>query len=246
MEVIDCRKIKLEQWRVNLVKKTEKRETAFLTSFWNSILERINETSKLIQSETIDLGTTVALLKSLLKFLSRVAFIRDFTIHFQFKLLTMSYHYCLYCRHHFEQFNDQANNFCSKPKDFEEKRARRLKRKADDSGEPAVALTGRDKFKIVTFYVIVDAIVADLSQRIQVYLEVDGRRSFLYRDSNSTKTTESIKSFVEFYSADVNNELFNDWIHWSSFFKTTSIIRNRYSKLSCSYSTKDAEYNDPL
>ena len=103
--------------------------------------------------------------------------------------------------------------------DFEEKRARPPKRKADDSGEPAIVMSGKDKFKIDTFYVIVDAIVADLSQRIQVYSEVDRRCSFLYGDSSSTKTTESIKSFVEFYSADVNNELFNEWIHWSSFLK---------------------------
>ena len=48
-------------------------------------------------------------------------------------------------RHNFEQYNDQANNFCSKTKDFEEKR--------------------------------------------------------------------------EFYTADVNNELFNEWIQWRSFLK---------------------------
>jgi hypothetical protein len=79
---------------VNLVKKLVKRETAFLTSFWSTILERINETSKLLQSETIDLGTAVALLKSLLVFLTSQ-------------------------RHNFEQYNDQANNFCIKTKDFE-------------------------------------------------------------------------------------------------------------------------------
>ena len=100
------------------------------------------------------------------------------------------------------------------------KRTRRPKRKADDSDEPAVVLTGKDKFKIDTFYVIIDAIVADLSQRIQAYSEIDRRCSFLYRDdSNSTETTESINSFVEFYTADVNNELFNEWIQWRSFLK---------------------------
>ena len=52
-------------------------------------------------------------------------------------------------KHNFEQYNDQANDFCSK--DFDEKRARRPKRKADDSDEPAVVLTGKDKFKIDTF-----------------------------------------------------------------------------------------------
>ena len=36
---------------------------------------------------------------------------------------------------------------------------------------------------------------------------------------NSTETTESINSFVEFYTADVNNELFNEWIQWRSFLK---------------------------
>jgi len=119
----------------------------------------------------------------------------------------------------FDQYNDQANTFCSETKDFEEKRARRPKRKADDSNEPAVVLAGKDKFRIDTFYVILDAIVADLSQRIQAYEEIARRCSFLYCDGNSTATTESIKSFVEFYSVDVNNELFNEWIQWRSFVK---------------------------
>lgn len=78
-------------------------------------------------------------------------------------------------------------------------------------------MTGKEKFKIDTFYVILDVIVADLSRRIKAYSEIDQRCSFLYCNNKSIKTTESIKSFVEFYSGDVNHELLNEWIQWRSF-----------------------------
>ena len=125
---------------MSLRNKMDKMETAFLTVFWNTILCRINETSKLLQTKTRDLCTAVALLKSLIEFLSSQ-------------------------RNTFDLHHQEATKFCSGT--FEEKRARRAKRRADDSNEAAVTLTGKSKFKIDTFYVIVDAVVADLTRRVE-------------------------------------------------------------------------------
>ena len=52
-----------------LVKKLNKFETAFITIFWNTVLIRVNETSKLLQSTSMELSAAVALLKSLSAFL---------------------------------------------------------------------------------------------------------------------------------------------------------------------------------
>lgn len=49
----------------SLVKALTKLETGFLTAFWSCILKRTNMTSKLLQSETASLGSSVSLLQSL-------------------------------------------------------------------------------------------------------------------------------------------------------------------------------------
>ena len=49
----------------SLIKALTKLETGFLTAFWSCILKRTNMTSKLLQSETASLGSSVSLLQSL-------------------------------------------------------------------------------------------------------------------------------------------------------------------------------------
>ena len=51
-----------------LLKKLNKFETAFMTILWNTIIIRVNETSKLLQSTSMELSSAVALLKSLSAF----------------------------------------------------------------------------------------------------------------------------------------------------------------------------------
>ena len=44
-------------------------ETVFMTVFWNALLKRIHESSQLLQSSTIEIGSAIATLKSLQGFL---------------------------------------------------------------------------------------------------------------------------------------------------------------------------------
>ena len=44
-------------------------ETGFLTELWNTILQRMNTTSKLLQSSTLDANTNAFLLHSLTDFI---------------------------------------------------------------------------------------------------------------------------------------------------------------------------------
>ena len=89
-------------------------------------------------------------------------------------------------------YNDQVNCFCSKITCFEEKRAVCPKCKADSSNKPVVVLTGKGKFKVDTFYVMIDAIVANLSQKINAYSDIDRGSSFLYCDINNPVTVKKI------------------------------------------------------
>ena len=52
----------------SIIKALAKLETGFLTAFWSCVLKRTNMTSKLLQSEKADLGSSVSLLQSLSEF----------------------------------------------------------------------------------------------------------------------------------------------------------------------------------
>ena len=56
----------------SITKALAKLETGFLTAFWSCILTRTNMTSKLLQSEKADLGSSVSLLQSLSEFVGKL------------------------------------------------------------------------------------------------------------------------------------------------------------------------------
>ncbi|XP_064419092.1 zinc finger MYM-type protein 1-like [Latimeria chalumnae] len=176
----------------SLVETMDRLETAFMTTFWSSILTRINKTSKLLQSETMDLSTAVALLKSLSEFVAVQ-------------------------RNNFEEYHKSAMSLTSTA-NFQLKRQRRPKHMADDSGEPAVVLTGEEKFKVKTFYVIVDSLISHLNRRIQAYSEIN-RFCFLTSNVDSNACKESLRNLIEFYSEDLNAEIFEEWVQWLSLLK---------------------------
>ena len=62
---------------------------------------------------------------------------------------------------------------------FKEVRLRRVKHVIGDPGEPEVVMSSEEKFRIETFYVIIDRIVTDLNNRIHAYSECDARFLFL-------------------------------------------------------------------
>jgi len=55
-----------------LCKKMEKLETIFLTILWNDILERVNKTSKILQSTDVDILVAMNLLTSLKTYLQEI------------------------------------------------------------------------------------------------------------------------------------------------------------------------------
>lgn len=110
-----------------LLKKLNKFETAFMTILWNTILIRVNETSKLLQSTSMELSSAVALLKSLSAF-----------------VVVQREHFGDYYKKTVDVITAIGDAVCER--DFEIRRARRLKRADDDSLQPAVVLTGQERF----------------------------------------------------------------------------------------------------
>jgi len=138
----------------------------------------MNETSKLLQSKSIELSTAVALLKSLSAFL--VIQRENFGEYYQKTLDAMT----------------AIGDVTCEP-EFEIGRACRPRRADDDSFQPAVVLSGEERFRIQCYYVILDSLVCDLNKRTNAYAEINERFCFLnpstlqpprrIRLSNSTK-----------------------------------------------------------
>nr|XP_048724938.1 uncharacterized protein LOC125644673 [Caretta caretta]XP_048724940.1 uncharacterized protein LOC125644673 [Caretta caretta] len=168
-------------------------ETAFMTTFWSSVLTRVNKTSQLPQSETMDSGGAVTLLKSLSELLAAP-------------------------RNSFEDYHESAMSLRSTA-NFQLKQQHHPKRVADDSEEPAVVLTGEEKFKVESFYAIVDSLGSHLNRRFHAYSEINNRFCFLTGDLDSTAVKESLRSLTEFYSGDLNEEIFDEWVQWCSLVK---------------------------
>uniref|UniRef100_A0A674JMD8 TTF-type domain-containing protein n=1 Tax=Terrapene triunguis TaxID=2587831 RepID=A0A674JMD8_9SAUR len=177
----------------SLVGTMDRLQTAFMTTFWSSILTRVNKTSQLLQSETMDLGTAVTLLKSLSEFVAAQRSI-------------------------FEEYHESAMSLSSTA-NFQLKQQHHPKRMADDSEEPAVVLTGEEKFKVESFYAIIDSLVSHLNRRICAYSEINNRFCFLTGDLDSPAVKESLRRLIEFYSGDLNEELFEEWVQWCSLVK---------------------------
>ena len=128
-------------------------ENAFLTTFWNSLLSRVDKTSKLLQDPTLEFGVAVQMLKSLKNFL-------------------------LAHRSKFNEFLDSAKSLCGHC-NWKEKRALKRKRMADEGSDTEIIQTREKQFETMVFFVILDTIASDLQHRINAYADIEKRFTFL-------------------------------------------------------------------
>ena len=175
----------------SLVHAMAKVETCFMTVFWNTILKRTNQTIKMLQSETIDLCTAVALLRSLNQFFAEQRSQERFA------------HFCA-----------RGQILCGST-GFSEKRLRKSKRTPDDTSDKGITFNAEDRFRIQTYFPILDALMNDLNRRIAAYSSTDDRFAFLRGSSES----ESLKKMINFYSEDLDSfeTVAEEWTQWRSF-----------------------------
>ena len=107
-----------------------KLETCFMTVFRNTILKRTNQTIKMLQSETIDLCTAVALLQSLYQYFAAQR-----------------------SQEKFAHFFARRKMLCGAT-GFSEKRLRRSKRTPDDTSDTGIVFNAEDRFRIQTYFPI--------------------------------------------------------------------------------------------
>ena len=104
-----------------------KLETCFITVFWNTILKRTNQTSKMLQSETIDLCTAGALFQSLYQYFAEQS-----------------------SQEKFAHFFARGKMLCGAT-GLSEKRLRRSKRTPDDTLDKRIVFNEEYRFRIQTY-----------------------------------------------------------------------------------------------
>lgn len=135
-----------------------KLEFTILTELWNSVLQRINKTSTLLQKQNITLDVAINLLSAIDEFIIGL-------------------------RDNFDNFDSSARqkNPDSEYKDLSERmRCRSSRQTFFDGSGPSVILTGKERFKIETFLPIVDTLSVHLKQRLGSYTKIGQRFDFFF------------------------------------------------------------------
>jgi hypothetical protein len=184
----------------SITKALAKLETGFLIAFWSCILTRTNMTSKLLQSEKADLGSSVSLLQSLSEFVGKL---RE--------------------KNKFDELVEAGKKLCGTSQ-FTEKRKRFFPRRtSDDLSAEGVNMSCSEEFRTSTFLVIIDSLLVDLDKRIKAYLKVDKMFSFLRH--TDVEAEVSLNAVVDFYSGDLEGlgEVENEWFQWRSLLKNLKV-----------------------
>ena len=179
-----------------LVAKLDTLESAMMTILWDRILGRFKATSDKLQTRDIDLATAVRLLQSLLSYVSTL---RD-------------------------QFTDleESARPVSATQDYQYDISRRRKRKrfADESDddEEVVFANGSLKFKVETYYVIIDKLTSCLSKRIGAYTEVCELFGVLFdRDYDECDVRERAARLSSTYPTDLDASLADELMQFTHF-----------------------------
>ena len=175
-----------------LANKMDLFETALMTVLWDTILQRMNATSKSLQNSNLYLDAGVNLLESLKLFINNEV------------------------RNDFTRIEERAAlliNEDLKDCKYQDEVSRKKKRKpfSDESNEAEVILTGRDNFIVNTVNAISDKLITELDHRIEAYKGIHDLFSLFFKDKVDDMNTK-ISALIEEYKDDVNSDTTGDEI----------------------------------
>lgn len=128
----------------NIANKMQELEFVFMLIFWDEILQHFRRTSKVLQNEDVDLKTCADLYGSLADQL-RIS------------------------RDDFERYEAIAKEMLPEVDYNAAQTHKRIRKKVPNDGDaPEVDLNPRDKFRITTFYSIVDKLEVEMRRRREV------------------------------------------------------------------------------
>lgn len=174
--------------------KMSKFEFALMTVIWDSILQRMNNASKTIQSENCKMSTIVPLYNSLIKFVQHV-------------------------RNHFDDWENQAETLIGN-RSYTESRPKKVtkSRMLDETSSKNVELSCREKFLFQTHYVICDSLISALEKRKCAYVSLESIFGFMCNENLSElNIKESAKKFHDIYSEDIEEEFPDEFLQFNEF-----------------------------
>ncbi|XP_060855344.1 uncharacterized protein LOC132938912 [Metopolophium dirhodum] len=169
---------------------------------WNDILERSNKTS--IQLQTINCDPLKAL-----------------------NLLISLKHYVSNLRKCSTLYENKINQLSPKIKEKYSDEQERIKKKKfpNDSGCNQVSLSGHDKFRVETYYVIIDSFCSQLEKRIEAYSFLKNNFLFITKlhvvlpqdTDEEEEVNKSLENFILFKPSydDTQDYLLDIWKHFN-------------------------------
>lgn len=176
-----------------LLKKMEKYDTALMTVLWNTVLQRMNATSKSLQKSDLCLTTAVALLQSLATFIQDV-------------------------RNDFQKIEDEASPLITSAElSYHDEGRRHKKRKVffDETPDNEVVLSGKQKFVVNTMNVVCDRLIAELNKRMDAYKVINTRFGIFFNfneDLHGREFQSMIEELKTAYHTDIEcaNTIFEE------------------------------------
>ncbi|XP_065645747.1 zinc finger MYM-type protein 1-like [Hydra vulgaris] len=166
-----------------LLNKITKLEFALMAVLWHHILKRFNAVSKFLQKVEFDSHTASSMLLSLIDFVKNLR--NDFT--------------------RFQNESKKLSSFIEK--DYSDKNKRKVIKKLSNGESQVDSLSVSDKFRVNTFFVIVDKLVTQLTIRSDGYNHVNKLFGFLSKPLtiSTMELQVSAKKIVEVYSIDLED-----------------------------------------
>lgn len=199
-----------------LVTCLEKPKFVFLLGFWNDTLERCNAVSQKLQSVSISISCVIDLYSSLIGFINKK-------------------------REEFLFYVEEAKRISNNHENFTfsnlSSRIHKRKKQFDENIENEAQFeTEEYKFKVTTYYVIIDSFLSELKRRKAAYEDVFARFSIFSDFTNTThdefyKKAENFRSFYQ----DVEKTFGSECIHFAEYIKlnfpnnTCQSVQDMYS-----------------
>ena len=151
----DTKKGEARKEAESIANKMHELEFAFMLNFWGEILQNFHRVSQYLQSEDVNLQTCANLYESLSNQLSA-------------------------SRNEFDKYETFAREILPDVNYKMTQSRKRLRKKMPNDGDaPEAELSPRDKFRVKTFYFIIDILVAEMKRRGKIYNEIAEKFSFL-------------------------------------------------------------------
>ena len=200
-----------------LWKEIENLETIFLIILWNDKVERMNITSKILQSKDVNILVATNLLESMKTYLPET---RDKFSEYEFKARSMC-----------------PDTHYSDEKKREWKRSVCLTRYDISSSADKVLLSKSEKFKVETFLPILDTLIFELTKRAEAYSQIGNLFSFFseLKTIASDALQKKCKHLANIYHNDLNyDDLLNECghlKHYMDFDKNCETLPALYRKI---------------